>query len=527
MSALAIDWPLVTNQRPHDIEPTALGALARRHGLELDEAAGAVAVTGAAMAGDDAAPGDLFVAVPGARVHGARFAGQAAGRGARAVLTDAAGADLVAEQAPGLPVLLAQDPRALAGPVSADVYHRPGERLRTTAVTGTNGKTTTLYFLDAIARHAHPQAPAVLLGTVELKVGQETVPSPRTTVEAPVLHRLLALGVERGARAASVEISSHALALHRVDGLVADVAGFTNLQRDHLDFHVTMERYLADKAILFTPDHARHGVVCVDDEWGRRLTELSRIPLDRVRAYEGDAETDWWVGDAEVSVDGVATTFVLHGPDGQRLDASCPLPGRVNLQNAALAIVMGLRAGYAPEVVLEAIATAHHIPGRMQRISDRVAGRPLAIVDFAHTPDALDLALRAVRPITPGRLIAVYGADGDRDQGKRPMLGEVGARLADVLVITDENPRSEDPAAIRTAVLEGVRAVRGSDLPDVHEAGTRAAAIVAAVEMAGPQDTIIVTGKGHEPHQEIAGVFHPYNDAPVLREALEQRWGAW
>ncbi|MEE6297068.1 UDP-N-acetylmuramoyl-L-alanyl-D-glutamate--2,6-diaminopimelate ligase [Georgenia wangjunii] len=515
--------------RPARIEPTDLGDLARR--FHLTPAAGGadpagVRVIGASVASSDTAPGEIFIAVPGARAHGAAYASQALAAGAVAVVTDADGAATCAATCAerGVPVLLTTDPRALAGPLSAEVYGHPAERMRVRMVTGTNGKTTTSYFLDAIARH-HEGTSAVL-GTVELRVGTRTVPSPRTTVEAPVLHRLLALAVEEGVAAASLEASSHALALHRVDGIVADVAGFTNLQRDHLDFHGTMEAYLADKAVLFTPEHARHAVVCVDDEWGARLAVSTPLPVDRVRAYDGDAEADWTVHDAHIGLDGVASTFTLRGPDGEEALASCPLPGRVNVQNAALAIVMGVRSGVPLEVAVEAVAGAHEIPGRMQRVGQRGGGRPLAIVDFAHTPEALDLALRAVRPITPGRLIAVFGSDGDRDQGKRPMLGAVGARLADVLVITDENPRSEDPATVRRAVLDGVREVRGDAMPDVEEAQTRAAAIERAVGLAREEDTIIITGKGHEPHQEIAGVFHPYNDVPVLRDALERRWGA-
>ncbi|MFC4556369.1 UDP-N-acetylmuramoyl-L-alanyl-D-glutamate--2,6-diaminopimelate ligase [Georgenia faecalis] len=512
--------------RPRMTRPTPLAALARHLGMTpltgVDPAG--VDVVGASVASDDVGPGEVFIALPGARTHGATYVPQALDAGAVAVVTDTAGAELCARVCldRGVPLLVTEDPRALAGPLSALVYGLPAEHLRTAAVTGTNGKTTTTYFLDAIARRA--TAATAVLGTVELRVGETTVPSPRTTVEAPVLHRLLALGLERGVGAASIEVSSHALALHRVDGLVVDVAGFTNLQRDHLDYHGTMERYLADKAILFTPEHARRAVVCVDDEWGRALAARTVLPVDRVRAYPGDAEAEWTVHDASIGLDGVASTFTLRGPGGFEVQASCPLPGRVNIQNAALAIVMGLRWGVAPADVVDAVAHAHGIPGRMERVSQRGDGLPLTVVDFAHTPDALELALEAVRPVTPGRLIAVFGSDGDRDQGKRPLLGAVAARLADVLVVTDENPRSEDPATIRRAILDGVRSVR-PDLTDVDEASTRVEAIARAVEIAGPEDTIIITGKGHEPHQEIAGVFHPYNDVPVLREAIERRWG--
>jgi len=365
----------------------------------------------------------------------------------------------------------------------------------------------------------------MVAGPVELRVGERSVESPRTTVEAPVLQRMMALAVEDKVGAASLEASSHAIVLHRLDGIVVDVAGFTNLQRDHLDFHKTMEGYLEAKAQLFTPEHARRGVVCVDDQWGATLAAEAPIEIDRVRAYPGDTPADWWVSDAAVSLTDSATTFTLHGPDGEKIEASCPLPGLVNVQNAALALVMAIRAGVPAATAATALAGAHNIPGRMQRISQRDGRRGLCIVDFAHTPDAMELALKAVRPITPGRLIVVFGSDGDRDQGKRPMLGEVCARLADVLVVTDENPRSEDPQLIRNAILEGVRGVR-PDLTDVEEITTwRGDAVRRGVELCGPDDTVIVTGKGHEPFLEMAGEFIRYNDAPVMAEAVEEKWG--
>jgi len=523
--------------RPATVEAVHVGALAEEFGLVLatlaagaDPAATApVTVTGVTMSSDDVAPGEIFAAVPGARAHGARFAPAAIEAGAVAVLTDADGAALLREEhalTPGLaavPVLVAADPRAVVGPLSARVYGYPANRLVVAGVTGTNGKTTTSYLVDAALRSRF--AETAVLGTVELRIGDVTVESPRTTVEAPVLHRLLALAVERGVGGVSLEVSSHALALHRVDGLVVDVAGFTNLTRDHLDFHGDMAGYYRDKAVLFTPEHARHGVICVDDEWTQRLAREAGIPVDRIRTRDGDADADWVVSHVRVGLDGVASTFVLTGPDGVARQASCPLPGRVNVSNAALAIVMAVRAGIALDAAITAVAGMAGVPGRMERVGERGGGRPLAIVDYAHTPDALELALEAVRPITPGRIILVFGSDGDRDQGKRPMMGAIAGRLADVVIVTDENPRSEEPAAIRAAILDGVREVRGDGLADVQEAESRVDALRRAVALAEEADTIIVTGKGHEPTQEIAGVFYRYNDRPALREALAERWG--
>ena len=513
--------------RPQRCTPTALNDLAECFALDASRIdpsrLSEILVTGASVDSGDVAAGELFTALPGFKRHGALFAAEAADSGAVAVLTDEAGAEIVRREAPDTPVLTHPDPRAVVGPLAARIYHHPARRLTTTAVTGTNGKTTTSYFLDAILA-AHLGG-CMVAGTVELRVGGLSVESPRTTVEAPVLQRMMALAVEEGVGAASLEASSHAIVLHRLDGFAVDVAGFTNLQRDHLDFHKTMQGYLDAKARLFTPEHARRGVVCVDDRWGAALADEAPIEIDRVRAYPGDTPADWWVSDATVSLTDSATTFTLHGPDGEQIEASCPLPGLVNVQNAALALVMAIRAGVPAATATAALAGAHNIPGRMQRISQRDGQRGLCIVDFAHTPEAMELALKAVRPITPGRLIVVFGSDGDRDQGKRPMLGEVCARLADVLVVTDENPRSEDPQLIRNAILEGVRSVR-PDLEDVEEITTwRGDAVRRGVELCGPQDTVIVTGKGHEPFLEAAGEFIRYNDAPVMAEAVEQKWG--
>jgi len=334
--------------RPGSNGPIPVSTLCERFSLVPASADDATAlkdlsILGVSVDSGDTAPGEIFVGLPGFTVHGARFAAEAVASGAVVVLTDADGARIVHETAPGTPVLICEDPRAVVGHLSAEVYHHPARGLITTAVTGTNGKTTTSYFLDAILS-AHVGS-CMVAGTVELRVGERSVESPRTTVEAPVLQRMMALAVEDRVGAASLEASSHAIVLHRLDGIVVDVAGFTNLQRDHLDFHKTMEGYLEAKAQLFTPEHARRGVVCVDDQWGAALAAEAPIEIDRVRAYPGDAPADWWVSDAAVSLTDSATTFTLHGPDGEQIEASCPLPGLVNVQNAALALVMAIRAG--------------------------------------------------------------------------------------------------------------------------------------------------------------------------------------
>ncbi len=506
--------------RPRTRPARALDELAAQFGLQAGASAAGVIVTGVAMGSADVAPGDLFVGVPGLKVHGADFAAKAVDAGAVAVLTDADGARRTAAAGVAVPVLVTEHPRALMGEVAAWLYDHPARSLRVVGITGTNGKTTTCYFVAAALERAAGLTGVV--GTVELRVGDQAIESPRTTVEAPVLHGLFALMRERGAGACAMEVSSHALALDRVAGLEVDVAGFTNLQRDHLDFHGDMEGYFADKSRLFAPGRARRAVVCVDDEWGRRLAREVRVPVDTVATRDPDADADWRVTDATIGLDGVGSTFTLTGPDGVVVQAASPLPGLVNVSNAALAVVIAHRAGVPLADAVDAVGTASAIPGRMERVIERGPGQALCLVDYAHTPDALTLALEAVRPITPGRLILVLGSDGDRDQGKRPIMGEIAARLADFVVVTDENPRSEDPATIREAILAGVHAVR-PDGRDVVEISPRAEALRVGLELSREGDTVIVTGKGHEPTQEIAGVFHRYNDRDAYRRAAADR----
>ncbi len=508
--------------RPHARPARTVDELARRFALAVHGARDVV-VTGAAIGSADVQPGDVFAAVPGLRAHGADFAARAVAAGAVAVLTDDDGAARVAAAGLDVPVLVTASPRALLGEVSAWLYDEPARALRLVGITGTNGKTTTCYFVAAALERAFGTTGVV--GTVELRVGDETIESPRTTVEAPVLHGLFALMRERGAAACAMEVSSHALALDRVAGVEFDVAGFTNLQRDHLDFHGDMEGYFADKSRLFAPGRTRRAVVCVDDAWGARLAAEAQVPVDTVATRPdsvGAATADWRVTDATIGLDGVGSTFTLAGPAGA-VEAHSPLPGLVNVSNAAVAIVLAHRAGVPLDVAVAGVAGAHAIPGRMERVVERAPGQALLLVDYAHTPDALTLALEAVRPITPGRLVLVLGSDGDRDQGKRPIMGEIAARLADVVVVTDENPRSEVPGAIRASILAGVRSVR-PDLRDVVEIEPRSEALRVAVELAVEGDTVIVTGKGHEPTQEIAGVFHRYNDRDAYRAAVAERW---
>jgi UDP-N-acetylmuramoyl-L-alanyl-D-glutamate--2,6-diaminopimelate ligase len=479
------------------------------------------AVRGVTLSSLTVQPGDLYAALPGARVHGASYAASAATAGAVAVLTDPAGQALIESSSEpglaGLPLLVVPQPRALLGDLAAWIYGDPGSRLTGFGVTGTNGKTTTTFLLDSALRALGRRTG--LIGTIEIRVADERVLSTGTTPEAPDLHALLAVMLEHGVQACSMEVSSHALAQHRVDGLRLDVAGFTNLSQDHLDYHHTMDEYFAAKAGLFTPRHCRTAVICVDDVWGRRLCERSQVPVVRVATRPDAGPADWSVR-GRSAASGGRIRVEVDGPAGS-LGLQCPLPGEFNIANAVLALAMLVAAGTDPIAAARAVELAEPVPGRMEHVPGPGApGEPLVVVDFAHTPAAVTAALGALAG--QGRpLVVVLGAGGDRDPEKRPMMGTAAARAADVVVVTDDNPRSEPPAAIRAAVLAGARAASAASGADVLEVSGRAAAVAQGVARAWGGGVLLVAGKGHEQGQEVAGMVHPFDDRVVVRAALD------
>jgi UDP-N-acetylmuramoyl-L-alanyl-D-glutamate--2,6-diaminopimelate ligase len=473
----------------------------------------ATTVTGLTLSSRGVVPGDVYAALPGSRVHGARFAADAVAAGAVAVLTDATGSAECTELT--VPVLVVETPRALLGSLAARIYGEPAEHLRLVAVTGTQGKTTTTRLAEGGLQNAG--FASAVIGTVGTRVDGEDVNSTLTTPEAPDLHALFAVMRERGVVACAMEVSSHALVMGRVDGVVFDLAAFTNLGRDHLDFHADVEDYYRAKASLFTPARARRGLVNVDDEHGRRLAAEAEIPI---RTYStATSEADWTVRDVVMTPTG--STFTVQPPEGEAIHAAVSLPGDFNVANALCAIASMAEVGFDAHAVAAGIAKGGGVPGRLEQVD---AGQDfLAIVDYAHKPDAVTAALSTLRPLTTGRLIVVLGAGGDRDPGKRPIMGEIAARMADVLIVTDDNPRSESPASIRAAVLEGATALGEQQRAEIHEVGDRRAAIRAAVSMAVAGDAVLVAGKGHETGQEIAGTVHPFDDRAVLREEVARR----
>nr|WP_228078502.1 UDP-N-acetylmuramoyl-L-alanyl-D-glutamate--2,6-diaminopimelate ligase [Streptomyces sp. MA3_2.13] len=502
--------------RPRQLRPVPLAALASELGAELPDGPSVTGITHDSRA---VLPGDIYAALPGARFHGADFAAQAASLGAVAVLTDPSGTDRAA--ATGLPVLTVPEPRARMGALAAAIYHEPGRDLLQIGVTGTAGKTTTAYLIEGGLREAAKEGESTgLIGTVETRIGDERVKSTRTTPEATELQALFAVMRERGVRSVAMEVSSHALTMGRVDGCVFDIAVFTNLSPEHLDFHLDMEDYFQAKAKLFTKARSRAGVVNLDDEWGRRLAAESGVPVTTYSA-EGHPDADWRADDVELGA--VGSTFTVLGPGGVRLSATAPLPGPFNVSNALGAIAALDAAGVDPEVAARGIAAVPGVPGRLERVR---AGQPyLAVVDYAHKPAAVESVLQALRKVTEGRLHAVLGCGGDRDPHKRQAMGAALARLADTAVLTSDNPRSEDPLAILATMLAGA-----AEVP-VHERGTvlleedRSAAIGAAVARAEPGDTVLVAGKGHEQGQDIAGVIRPFDDRVELRAAIERAVG--
>ncbi|PNH80496.1 UDP-N-acetylmuramoyl-L-alanyl-D-glutamate--2,6-diaminopimelate ligase [Arthrobacter sp. AFG20] len=514
--------------RPTAVAAVELGVIGQSVGVPVPRASASVQVTGISLDSRSVERGDLYVALPGAERHGADFAATAIGSGAAAVLTDDAGARLLAVGSDlAVPVLVVAEPRSVVGRLSRLIYRSqdadfPGPSMF--GVTGTNGKTTTTYFINALLQAMGKKTG--LIGTIEILAGGDPIPSLLTTPESTDVHALLALMRERGLDAASMEVSSHAVSFRRVDGVVFDVVGFTNLTQDHLDLHGTMEEYYRTKAQLFTPARARAAVVTVDDEWGRRLAAQTELPVTTLATLQPGSgpAADWTVTAPKPR--SLGTEFTLRGRNGTELRVHTGLPGAFNVSNAALALTMVLAGGADPAEVQAALDARDPftvaVPGRMQL----VATRPAAVVDFAHNTDALARALEAVRSPEPAsKVIVVFGATGQRDQGKRPSMGATAARLADVVIVSDDDPHDEDAAAIRAEVLVGATDAKEAEQLDckIMEVFPRDAAIREAVNLASPEDTILVAGRGHEVWQEVKGVNLALDDRVELRNALTAR----
>jgi UDP-N-acetylmuramoyl-L-alanyl-D-glutamate--2,6-diaminopimelate ligase len=502
--------------RPFSPTPKRLVDLAEHFRLALHSDAPDVVLTGITMNSKDVEPGDLYLGLPGARFHGAAFAKDAVARGAVAVVTDASGA--VEATAAGVPVLLTPtSPRSIAGQLAAWIYGTATDGPLTLGVTGTNGKTSTVHFLDAILTQLGKKTG--LSSTAQRRIGDEVVVSSLTTPEAPELHGLLARMHEVGVDAAILEVSAHALTRHRVDGVVFDVAAFTNLSHDHLDDYADMDEYFEAKLALFTPEHSRKAVISLDTAAGYDVVERASIDLVTISSTP-DVASDWVVTITREDAD--FTAFTLTSPSHGSVSTRVPVIGRHMAANGGLAIAMLVEAGIGLDDIRTVLdrdgAITATLPGRAVRVP--VTDGPNVYVDAGHSPDAFAKTLESVRSLTRGRVIMVAGANGDRDAIKRPEMGREAALGSDVLIITDHQPRSEDPALIRKAVLAGARHAKPDG--DIREIAAPELAIRAAVAEATATDTILWAGLAEKEYREVAGVKIPFSVLAETRAALAE-----
>jgi UDP-N-acetylmuramoyl-L-alanyl-D-glutamate--2,6-diaminopimelate ligase len=493
-----------------------LHALLQQVGLTVPAGLVNAEVTGISCDSRLVGPGTLFVGLPGTQVDGGRFWPQVLAAGACAALIGPAAAAAV-PPAPGEPVVVVADPLAQwAGRLAAAFRQNPRPRVALIGVTGTNGKTTTTHLIEHLA--AAVGRPPALFGTLANRWPGHSVTAQHTTAFADLLQRQLAQALEAGATIGAMEVSSHALDQQRVAGCRFAGAVFTNLTQDHLDYHPSMEAYFEAKAQLFAPPYLDGGaVVNGDDPWGRQLAErLRQAGLRCWRSSLDDPAADLHITDLRMTGGGVRGTLI--SPLGSAPFQS-PLVGRFNLMNA-LQAVGGLLQQDLPLVpLLEALATFRGVPGRMERVMGPAGhALPAVLVDYAHTPDGLENALAACRPFTSGRLICVFGCGGDRDRTKRPLMGAIAARLADQLVVTSDNPRTEDPEGILADVVGGIPSDTELDVQV-----DRALAIATAVAKAGPDDLVLIAGKGHEDYQILGTTKVHFDDREEAEKALLAR----
>ena len=463
-------------------------------------------ITGLTLSSNDVQEGDLFIALPGEKAHGADFVSDAISRGAVAVLTDAEGAAKIK----GVPVIVSAHPRRAAGVISAWFYSEPMRDLYSVGVTGTNGKTTVTTLLHQIMSAAGRESG--LIGTVETRIGSETITSKRTTPESSDLQALSAVMRERHMRNLVMEVSSHAIALDRIRGSHFAVVAFTNLSQDHLDFHKTMDEYFAAKAKLFTFEFADLAVINIDDAHGVQLAATTELPVMSVSRHDHSATWHY----VSISPDYSGAHVAIRGSGGILIEGKVQLHGGYNYDNLLMAVAIANESGIDP---IDIAALLPHLTGAAGRLeSVRLGQNFTALVDYAHSPDAVARVLETAHEITDGRVIAVLGCGGDRDTSKRSLMGKALHDGADVSIFTSDNPRSEKPEEILVQMTLGL---------DIQEPSAvivdRAAAIKSAVDEAQEGDLVLILGKGHEKGQEIAGVNHPFDDRVELARAIEDK----
>ena len=463
-----------------------------------------IVITGVSIDSHQIEAGDLFIAVAGEKAHGATYAGSAKLNGAVGVVTDQVGAALVTD----LPVLIVANPRTAAGTISAWLHNEPMRDLFSVAVTGTNGKTTVTTLLHQIAMAAGRQSG--LVGTVETRIGDEVISAVRTTPEAPELQSLAAVMRERHMRNLFMEVSSHAVSLNRIGGSHFNIAAFTNLSQDHLDFHPDMESYFAAKAALFSHNYADAAYINVDNEWGGKLAAQQELPALLISRSSNSA--DWYYERIEAGAR--STELAIRGSGGILIETTTKLAGDFNLDNLLMAIAISVASGIDP---IDIAAITPKLTGAEGRLEQVDLGQPYkALVDYAHSPDSVTRVLATLRESTSGKIIAALGCGGDRDKSKRPLMGAALLAGADIAIFTSDNPRSEDPAVIMKDMVSGLTL----PLTSVIELD-RKRAIELAVAAAKPGDVVILLGKGHEHGQEINGVKYDFDDRLMLAAAIE------
>lgn len=450
---------------------------------------------------------ELFVAIPGEKTHGAKFVQEAINNGAKAVLTDAQGADLIAQEL--VPVLVCQDVKKIVGEIASYIYENPSQKMPVFGITGTNGKTTTAWLLKAGLEHCGVQTG--LLGTAGIDIPGLKVESERTTPEATELQKILALAIQNGAKAISMEVSSHALTLGRVNGTKFKAVGFTNLSQDHLDFHKNMQDYFEAKSLLFNNYFSNAAVITTNDPWGKKLVTITDLNTE---SLGGDVEDYWRVTDITAALGHV--DFKLTKSNKQSFNINLSFAGSFNAFNASLAIALANKLDIDLPTFIKGLENIQ-IPGRMQPVL--IPGAPLAIVDYAHSPEAIENVLLTLRKETRGNLITVIGAGGNRDKEKRPKMGSAVEKYSDVIIVTDDNPRDENPELIRESVISGISARN-----KILEIGNRKQAIQKAISIATDFDTIAVLGKGHENYQEIKGEVFPFSDYLITKSLMEEKY---
>ena len=483
----------------------ALKEVAQLIGAELNSESNVI-ITGITQSDAEVEPGDIFLAIPGSKVHGANFIHSAKERGAVAIVTNLEGSKNSHE----LPTLVVADVRRAGALIASSLYASPTRDLASIAITGTNGKTTVTTLLYQIFESAGRDTG--LIGTVETRIGSEVLKSSRTTPEAADLQALVAVMRERHMRHLVMEVSSHAIALKRIQGSHFSMAGFTNLSQDHLDFHGDMESYYATKSQLFTHEYADCAVINIDNSYGSRLAGECQIPV--ISLSRSSTAAQWHFTQIHHGASG--SEISIRGAGGILIESKTQLIGGYNLDNLLMAVAIAHESGIDSTELATIIPTLSGAPGRLDPV--HIGQSFKALVDYAHSPDAVENVLRAAREFTDGKIIAVLGCGGDRDSSKRSLMGAALAQGCDIAVFTSDNPRSENPQTILKEMIHGISVSEPSRVIE-----DRAAAIEYAVSCAAAGDTVLILGKGHESGQEIKGVTTPFDDRLHLAQAIEAK----